>query len=340
LSLSKDLSNKRVLITGGAGMLGSTLANFAVKRGGKVRIVDAMLPLYGGNLFNLEPIMPEIEFVEGDIRDVDLMQEAVRDIDLVFDLAAQVSYVHSNDDPLLDVDINCRGHIVVLEACRRVAPKAKLVFASSRFVYGQTEYNPVDEGHPTNCSSIYGIHKLTAEKYFEFYHDAFTLQTSSVRIANPYGPRQQMRHNSYGIVNWFIRLAMDGNPLTIYGDGHQVRDYVFVDDVANGMLAVATGSGTNGRVFNVGSGTGVRFCDMAETIARYIPGTEIRRVPWPKDRYFVETGDYIADLSQIQSITQWKPTISFEEGISKTVEFYQRHRKHYWTTEKSVMAGA
>jgi len=145
-------------------MLGSTLARLAVECGAKVRIVDAMLPLYGGNPFNLEPIADEIEFVEGDIRDPPVMEKAVTDVDYVFDLAAQVSYVHSNRDPMLDLDINCRGHLVVLEACRQFSPGTKVIFSSSRFVYGPTKYNPVDENHPTNCTSIYGIHKLSVEK--------------------------------------------------------------------------------------------------------------------------------------------------------------------------------
>jgi UDP-glucose 4-epimerase len=334
------LQNKTILITGGAGMLGSTLALMADAAGARIRILDAMLPMYGGNQFNLMPIRDRVEFILGDIRDPETVRSAVQDVDYVFDLAAQVSYVHSNQDPLLDVDINCRGHIVVLEACRRISPKAKLIFTSSRFVYGQTEYNPVDEGHPANCRSIYGIHKLTAEKYFQFYHDAFGLQTASVRIANPYGPRQQMHHNSYGIVNWFVRLAMDGKPLTIYGDGHQARDYVFVDDIASGMLAVATAENTNGRTFNLGSGVGTRFCDMAETVRRFIPGTEIHRVPWPKDRYFVETGDYISDLSRIRHLTEWTPTVNFEEGIRKTIDFYKEYKEHYWTVAKLAMVGA
>src|SRR5258708_482965 len=204
-------------------MLGSTLAHLAAEQGAKVRIIDAMLPLYGGNPFNLESIAHEIDFIEGDIRDAGVMKAAVRDVDYVFDLAAQVSYVHSNRDPLLDLDINCRGHLIVLEACRQFSPKTKVIFSSSRFVYGSTQYNPVDENHPTNCTSIYGIHKLNVEKYFGFYHAAHNLETACVLIANPYGPRQQMKHNAYGIVNWFIRLAMDGKPLTIYWDVKQFR---------------------------------------------------------------------------------------------------------------------
>ena len=314
-------------------MLGSTVAQLAVEQGARVRIVDAMLPLYGGDRFNLEPIEQEIEFIVGDIRDAELMKDAVRDVDYVFDLAAQVSYVHSNRDPLLDLDINCRGHLTVLEACRQFTPNAKIVFSSSRFVYGTTQYNPVDEDHPTNCTSIYGIHKLTVEKYCNFYHAAFNLDTSCVRIANPYGPRQQMKHNSYGIVNWFIRLAMEGKPLTIYGDGKQTRDYVFVDDVATGLIAVALSQETSGKVYNLGSGVGTPFREMVQKIADCIPHTEIREVGWPADRYFVETGDYVTDLSKITVATGWVPRVDLNDGIETTVSFYRQNGPRYWETE-------
>jgi len=317
-------------------MLGSTLAQLAVKQGAKVRIVDAMLPLYGGNQFNLEPIAQEVEFIEGDIRDAGLMQTALQDVDYVFDLAAQVSYVHSNRNPLLDLDINCRGHLIVLEACRQFSPKAKVIFSSSRFVYGPTQYIPDDENHPTNCTSIYGIHKLNVEKYCSFYHSAFNLETTCVRIANPYGPRQQMKHNAYGIVNWFIRLAMDGKPLTIYGDGKQIRDYVFAEDTTKGLLAVALSPDTAGKIYNLGSGVGTPFREMVMNIAECVPDTEVQEVPWPADRYFVETGDHISDISRIQAATGWAPEVNLREGIERTVAFYREHKHQYWEVNSLV----
>ncbi len=202
-------------------MIGSHIARLAVAAGAQVTIVDALLPLYGGNLFNLHDIATQIDLCRGDIRDRELMDMLVQGQDIIFNLAGQVSYVDSNHDPLIDLDINCRGHLTVLEACRQHNRRAKLVFASSRFVYGAINYNPVDENHPFNCLSIYGIHKLAGEKYYRFYYDAHGLDTVSLRIANPYGPRQQMKHSKYGIVNWFIRLALEGKPLTIFGRGDQ-----------------------------------------------------------------------------------------------------------------------
>ena len=289
-----------------------------------------MLPVYGGNLFNLEGIFGAIKFVQGDIRDGSLVKSLVREADLIFSLAGQVSYVDSNTDPLLDLDINCKGHLQVLEACREAKSKARLVFASSRFVYGKIDYNPVDEGHPFNCLSIYGIHKLAGEKYYRFYQEAYGLETVSVRIANPYGPRQQMKHSKYGIVNWFIRLALEGKPLTIYGEGRQGRDYIFVEDLAEAMLVLAQAPGVSGEVYNLGSATSTPFIEMARLVAAAVPGTQVKQVEWPADRYFVETGDYISDIGKISAAMGWRPRTPLKEGIERTVAYYTKYREKYW----------
>jgi nucleoside-diphosphate-sugar epimerase len=311
-------------------MIGSTIAHVAVVRGAKVTVLDAMLPLYGGNPFNLEAIQSQIDFIQGDIRDFGLVKKAVAGADFIFSLAAQVSYVDSNTDPYLDLDINCRGHLNLLNACTQVNREARIVFTSSRFVYGSIEYNPVDESHPFNCLSIYGIHKLAGEKYYRFYREARGLKSVSLRLANPYGPRQQMKHSKYGIVNWFIRLALEGQPLTVYGEGRQKRDYVYVEDVAEALIQAALAPAAEGQVYNLGSGVGTRFIDMANWIAEMIPGTELRQVEWPAYRYFVETGDYISDITLLTQTTGWRPKTSMRDGIAKTIEYYRRHQGHYW----------
>jgi UDP-glucose 4-epimerase len=326
----ESLKGARVLITGGGGMIGSTIAHLAVSKGARVTVLDAMLPMYGGNLFNLEGIEERLEFVRGDIRNLELVERLVPGVDFIFSLAGQVSYVDSNTEPLLDLDINCKGHLLTLEACRRFNPQARLLFASSRFVYGRIEYNPVDENHPFNCLSIYGIHKLAGEKYYRFYHEAYGLPAVSLRIANPYGPRQQMKHSKYGIVNWFIRLALEGKPLTVFGDGRQRRDYVFVEDVAEAALTVLLTPGTAGQTYNLGSGTGTPFMEMAQLVAAAVPGTEVQQVPWPADRYFVETGDYLSNIAKITGATDWRPRTTLADGIARTVEFYRRHGSRYW----------
>lgn len=325
-----ELEGKRLLITGGAGMLGSTIAHLALRFGAEVTVVDALLPLYGGNLANLPEQEDRFIFIKGDIRDFRLMQEVVRPADYIFNLAAQVSYLDSDRDPFTDLAINCRGHLCVLEACRKAGTRPKVLFSSSRFVYGTIEYNPVDERHPFNCLSVYGIHKLAGEKYHRFYHDAYGIPTVSLRIANPYGPRQQMKHSKYGIVNWFIRIALEEKPLTVYGDGEQVRDYIYVEDLAHAFLQVALTPETDGEVYNVGSGVGTRFREMAELVAAEIPGTSVASVPWPSGRAHLETGDYITNLRKLQGATGWRPQVSLEEGIRRTIAYYSERGHFYW----------
>ena len=311
-------------------MIGSTIAHLAMALGAQVTVLDALLPMYGGNPYNLHKILERIDFVQGDIRDAEVLKGAVKGADYIFSLAAQVSYVDSNTHPLLDLDINCRGHLNLLNACLQNNREAKIVFTSSRFVYGTIEYNPVDEKHPFNCLSIYGINKLAGEKYYRFYRDAYGLKTVSLRLANPYGPRQQMKHSKYGIVNWFIRLALEGQPLTVYGEGSQKRDYIFVEDVAEAAVYAALTPETEGQVYNVGSGLGTPFRDMVSLVAECVPGTVVKQVEWPKDRYFVETGDYISDITRITQVTGWQPRTSLKDGIAQTVNYYRRHRDRYW----------
>lgn len=325
-----EWKNKKVVVFGGAGMIGSTLTNELVRKGAKVTVVDAMLPLYGGNLFNLKDVIKEIDFLQGDIRDLEVVEKVVKNKDFVFNFAAQVSYVRSNKEPFLDLDINCRGALNILESCKKLNKSARILFASSRFVYGSIKYNPVDEAHPFNCLSIYGIHKLAVEKYHNFYNEAFGLDTVCLRISNPYGPRQQMKHNEWGIVNWFIRLAIDKKPLTIYGEGKQERDYVFVEDIAKAFISAAESPRTKGKIYNVGAGKGTPFIYMAQSIKKEIKDVKIQKVEWPKDRYFVETGDYVADITKIINDTNWKPKVDFDEGIKRTIDYYKKYKKHYW----------
>jgi len=332
----ESFRGKRVLITGGAGMLGSSLALRLVPLGSRVTVLDAMLPNYGGNAFNLSEVQQDIRFVQGDIRDAAVMRRCLEDAEYVFNLAAQVSYIDSNTDLLGDLDINARGQITLLEACRATGAHQRVVFASSRFVYGRIEYNPVDEEHPLNCLSVYGIHKLTGEKYHRFFSERYGLPTVSLRIANPYGPRQQMQHSKYGIVNWFIRLALEGRPLTVYGKGLQRRDYVYVDDIANACLLAALNGKAAGQVYNVGSGRGVPFREMAQLIATMIPGTSVVETEWNASSYFVESGDYISDIAKIRRETGWSPSVSLREGIERTVEYYRLHREAYWSSEEAL----
>lgn len=321
---------KNVLITGGLGFLGSNLAQALVPLGAKVTVLDAQLPQYGGNPFNLHGVTHAVRVVIGDVRDPRVLSVVLPGVEVVFHFAAQVSYLDSLTEPFLDVDINCVGHLHVLEAVRAVAPSAKVCFSSSRLVYGRILTNPVDESHPTQPLSLYGVHKLAAEKYNRIYYDRYGLRTTTVRIPNPYGPRQQMRHHKYSVVGWFIRKALDHQALTVFGDGAQERDYLFSDDIVDAFLRVAATDRTDGEVYNIGTHEGVRFKDMIDTVITVAGSGRMEHTPWPKDYEQSETGSYRADTRKIAAAVGWQPTVPLAEGIRRTVAYYRACRDHYW----------
>ena len=326
---STYFNGKKVLITGGAGFLGSSLAKKLVSLGADVTIVDAMLPLYGGNLFNLEAIIDRISFVEGDIRDQELMNSVVGGKDIIFNFAAQVSYLDSKEDPFLDLEFNGKGHLTVLEAVRQHAPHARILFSSSRMVYGKILTNPVAETHPTEPLSLYGIHKLLAEKYYQYFFHTFGVDTVSIRIPNPYGPGQQMKHNKYSIVGWFVRQAMEGKAITVFGDGEQERDYLYIDDIVDAFIELAM-HGEGGEVYNIGTQERVTFGSMVDTVLAEVGSGSKIHIPWPEHYEKNETGNYIADTTKIEKITSWKPSVPLKEGIARMVKYYKENQEHYW----------
>lgn len=321
--------HKNVLITGGAGFLGSSLAKALVVRGAIVTIVDGMFPLYGGNLFNLEPIKDKITFIQGDIRDMELMNTVVAGKDIIYNFAAQVSYIDSKEDPFADLDFNGKGHLTVLEAMRVHAPHARILFSSSRMVYGKILTTPVLETHPTEPLSLYGIHKLLAEKYYRYYMHTFGLDTVSVRIPNPYGPGQQMKHNKYSIVGWFVRQAMENKEITIFGDGSQERDYLYIDDIVDAFIEL-TIYGAAGEVYNIGTQERVTFQGMVDAILEEVGTGSKQYIPWPENYEKNETGNYIADTTKIEQITHWKPSVGLKEGIKRMVAYYKENKGQYW----------
>ncbi|MDP3763191.1 MAG: GDP-mannose 4,6-dehydratase [bacterium] len=331
MALNKSIfAGKKVLITGGAGFIGSSLAHALVGLKAEITILDAMLPLYGGNMFNLEGITDKIKFVSGDIRDKDLMLKLVTGQDYIFNLAAQVSYIDSKNEPFLDLDINCLGHLIVLEAIKVMAPTARVVFSSSRMVYGKIHSTPVGEDHPTEPLSIYGIHKLTGEKYYRYYHDTFGLDTLVVRLPNPYGVRQQMKHSKYSIVGWFLRQALDDETINIFGEGLQEMDYIYIDDVVEGLLQVAE-NGLTGEIYNLGAKEKVSLVEMVDLILEEVGTGKKEHVPWPENFEKNKTGSYIADTSKIERDTGWKAKTTLKEGVKRMATYYKNYREHYWS---------
>ncbi len=323
---------KRVLITGGLGFLGSNLAHRLVGMNAKVTLVDALFPEYGGNMFNISGIEDDVVVVKEDARNIGKMRELVKDQDVIFHFAAQVSYIDSLNDPMHDLDMHCGSTLVMLEACRYLNPDIRFIFSSSRLQFGaiDPDQNPVKEDTPNRPLSLYGIHKAASEQYGIVYHKNFRMHTVSFRIANPYGPRQQMKHSKYSIVGWFLRQAMENQTIEIFGDGSQLRDYIYVDDMVEAMVRAAASDQSSGEVYNLGSGIGTRFGEMAQTVVDVVGSGKVEFVPWPANYETNETGHYITDINKMRTALGFVPEIKLQEGIERTAEYYLKYQEKYW----------
>ena len=331
ITVSDDIySGKEVLITGGLGMIGSTIAHKIFSLGAKVTIMDSCIEPYGANIFNLLDIRDHVQVNISDIRDKESIKILVKNKDIIFNLAGQVSHNDSMENPFLDADINYIGHLNVLESLRKFNPDAVIIHAGSRLQFGHNQYLPVDEKHPLRPLTPYALNKTAAENSYLFYHDIHGIRCVLFRIANPYGPRSQMKHSKYSMINWFIRQAMEGNVIKIFGDGTQLRDYIYVDDLAEALVSAAVNPKCHGEIFNIGSGGGESFLEMVEIITSVVGTGTFKHVPWPSDYINVETGDYITDIKKISKALAWKPKTDLATGIKETYKFYLKYREHYW----------
>jgi UDP-glucose 4-epimerase len=325
----KKMMGLRVLITGGMGFIGSNLAHKLISLGANVTLYDAMLPQYGGNPANIREIKNKVEFVKGDTRNFKLLAKNVREKDVVFNLAAQVSHPISISHPLLDVEINCIGNLNLLEACRRFNKDAVIVYSGTRGQTGDAVYLPVDEKHPDNPLDINGIDKLAAEKYHLLYNRLYGIPAVSIRIGNTYGPRHQMKHGQYGVLNYFIRKALLGEIIEVYGDGKQIRDYCYVDDVVDALILAAQKKSAIGEVFLIGSGERMRFIDMVRKVIECVGRGSYKFVPFPPGRKAIDVRNYYVSNKKIKSMLGWEPKTSFDTGLRKTVEFYKKRLNEY-----------
>lgn len=322
--------SKRVLITGGLGFIGSNLAHRLVAIGAKVTIVDSMIPEYGGNLFNIEGIRDQVQVNISDIRDTHSMKYVVRGQDILFNLAGQVSHIDSMLDPMTDLDINCRAQLSLLEACRHNNSEVKIVFAGTRQVYGKPQYLPVDEQHALSPTDVNGINKVAAEWYHLLYHRVYALRTCCLRLTNVYGPRQLVKHNRQGFIGWFIRQAINGEEIKLFGTGEQLRDLNFVDDVVEAFLLAAQMEEANGEVFGLGHPEPVSLLRLVQMLLEITGRGSYRIVPFPPDRGKIDIGDFYGDSSRIRTTLGWEPRVGLKDGLSRTVEYYRQFQKHYW----------
>ncbi len=321
---------KKILITGGLGFLGSNLAQALIEFKADVTLYDALLPGYGGNLFNIEEIRDRVHFITGDIRDREAIQKAVKEKDIIFNIAAQTSHVDSMKDPYLDLDINCRGQLTLLEACREVNPHVLVVYAGSRAQYGVPAALPVTEETPMEPIDIYGAHKIAGEHYHFIYRRICGLRAVSLRLTNIYGHRHQMQHTKYGVQNFFLRLIIDDEAVPIFGNGKQLRDFLHVDDATHAFLLSASIPEAEGNAFVISSNQGVSLVAFVQQAIEIAKSGRIEYKEYTEERRKIESGDYIGDYQKFHSISGWKPRTPLTEGLAKTITFYRQYKSHYW----------
>jgi len=323
-------TGKKVLVTGGLGFTGSNLVHGLVQAGARVTIVDSMLPNYGGNIFNLEPIRDLVEVHTNCITNTERMNELVQGKDFVFHLAGQVDHILSQTDPFIDINFNVTGTAVVLEAIRKFNPKARYIYTGTRGQYGSVTSLPVHEDAPTNPKGIYELTNLTAEKFAMIYHENYGIQSIMLRISNLYGERAQMQHARYGVVNWFIRQVIDGDTIRIFGNGEILRDFLYIGDCVEALMRCAETDAAYGEVFNLGGSRPYSFGQLADTIIEAGGRGKWELAEFSKERKIQEPGDFYPSLEKIRRITGWEPKTDLLDGLKRTFAFYETNKAHYW----------
>jgi nucleoside-diphosphate-sugar epimerase len=321
--------DKNILITGGLGFIGSTLAIKLVKIGAHVTVIDSLVPEYGGNSFNVEPGKEFIKVNISDVRDRNSINYLVKGQDYLFNLAGTLSHIDSMRDPFTDLEINCVSQLRILEACRENNPTIKIVFAGTRGQYGRACYLPVDETHPLHPTDINGINNNAGENYHLLYSKIHGIKACSLRLTNTYGPRHQMKHARQGVLNWFVRQLLDGQALKIYGDGMQIRDTNYVDDVVDALLVAMITPETNGEVYNIG-GEPLTLLGFVEELIRVNGSGKYELVTFPGELKNIEVGDYIASHEKFSQHTGWQPKVPLRDGLTLTLDYYRRYSHNYW----------
>ncbi len=320
---------RRVLVTGGLGFIGSNLCRTLVDLGADVVAVDAMIPDYGGNLFNVAGYESRMHVNLGDVRNQAAMDVLVRDREIIFNLAGQVSHIDSMRDPYTDLEINCRAQLSMLEACRKFNPTVKVIFAGTRQIYGKPDRLPVDETHLVRPIDVNGVNKAAGEYYHLLYNNAFGVRACSLRLTNVYGPRQLIKHNRQGFIGWFIRLAIEDQEIQVFGDGSQMRDFVYVDDAVDAFLRAGFCHSCDGEVFNVGGTEPITHRDLVELLIDVAGTGRVTYVQWPEDKKRIDIGSFYSDSSKFRRTTNWQPSVTLREGFGRTIAYYRAHLAHY-----------
>lgn len=320
----------QVLITGGLGFIGSSLAHRLVALGAKVTLVDSLVPSYGGNLRNVAGIEDRITINIADVRDEYSMDYLVQGKQFLFNLAGQNSHLDSMRDPYTDLEINCRAQLSILEACRRQNPQLKLVYTSTRQIYGKPDYLPVDERHLLRPTDVNGINKMAGEWYHILYNNVYGIRACALRLTNTIGPRMRVKDTRQTFLGIWIKRLIDGEPFEIWGEGTQIRDFNYVDDVVDAMLMAGASPAADGQIFNLGGGETINFKDLAAMLVEINGGGEYAIIPFPPDRKPIDIGDYYGDYRLISGRLGWRPQTELREALRRTLEFYRAEKQHYW----------
>jgi UDP-glucose 4-epimerase len=321
---------KQVLITGGVGFIGSNLARRLVSLGAHVTLVDSLIPIYGGNLFNIDDIRERVTLNVTDVRDPFAMAYLVQGKDYLFNLAGQTSHLDSMANPQTDLDINAAAQLSILEACRQHNRGIKIVFASTRQLYGKPEYLPVDEKHPIRPVDVNGINKLAGEWYHLLYNNVYGIRACALRLTNTYGPGMRVKDARQTFLGIWIRNAIEGKPILVFGDGKQLRDFNYVDDAVDALLLAALDPVADGQVFNLGSPEVVDLERVAQMLTQLHPGARFEIVPFPPERKVIDIGDYYSDYGKIEVELGWQPKVGLREGLAVCLDYYGKHYMHYW----------
>lgn len=329
MNYSSIYKKKNILITGGLGFIGSNLAIRLVELGANVTLVDSMIPDYGGNLFNVSEVNNKVHINYSDIRDEHSIVYLIKDKDYIFNLAGQVSHIDSMIDPQTDLEINTQSQLSILEACRKHNTRVRIVYTSTRQVYGRPQNILVDESHPLNPIDVNGINKIAGEHYHIVYNKVYGIRSVILRLTNTYGPRQLVKHNRQGFIGWFIRKAVQKEKIQIFGDGTTLRDLNYVDDVVRALIEVAYRPETFGEIFNLGNEP-ISLKELVELLIEIAGCGEYELVPFPEGKKKIDIGSIYVDFSKIKSVIGWFPKVSLKEGLRKTIEFYKNFSSYYW----------
>jgi dTDP-glucose 4,6-dehydratase/UDP-glucose 4-epimerase len=326
----KNYSGKEILITGGLGFIGSNLARSLVTQGANLTLVDSLIPQYGGNAFNIDDIKNKVAVNVCDVRDTFAMEHLIQGKEYLFNLAGQTSHLDSMTDPHTDLDINAAAQLSILEVCRKVNPDIKIVFASTRQLYGRPDYLPVDEKHPNRPVDVNGINKLAGEWYHLLYNNVYGIRACALRLTNTYGPGMRVKDARQTFLGIWIRLLLEGKPIKVFGDGKQLRDFNFVDDCVEALLLAGASDQANGKVYNLGGSEVIGLKDLSKMMVNLGHGGSFELAPFPSDKKAIDIGDYYSDFSLITKELGWVPKIDLKDGLKRTLNYYSTHFSHYW----------